>query len=261
MQELTPAMKSSGAVPICVRLGEISGGNILDVCTQDGSFIGTMMKAFRNYDSFVGIDISEENLEKARKKFSDEPVEFILMNTESLIFDDDSFDTVCISHSIHHLENPIHVLKEMLRVLKPGGHLILQELFCDDNQSEAKQTDILIHHWGAKIDTMRGEPHFETLPRKQIRNFVTALGLNDIEEFESKRYVKCLFCENQEKCEDPMNSIDFAIEEVDRVLQRIVDHPEYNKFGQEAHLLRERIRTTGFESASLLFFICKKNLQ
>ena len=152
------------------RLGEISGGKVLDVGTQDGSFIGMLMKTLGDFESFIGIDISDEKLEKARNKFKDDPVEFVEMNAEDMAFDDNSFDTVCISHSIHHLEKPKLVLGEMQRVLKPEGYLILQEMFCDGNQSEAKQTDILSHHWGAKIDSLRGEPHFETLTRKQIRN-------------------------------------------------------------------------------------------
>jgi len=260
VQELTVAMETSGAVEIWKRLGEISGGKVLDVGTQEGGFISTLMKALRDYDSFVGIDISEENLEKARSKFKDKPVEFVSMNAERLTFDDNSFDTVSISFSIHHLENPKQVLDEMKRVLRPGGNLILQEMFCDGDQSEAKQTDIRVHHWGAKVDSLRGIPHFETLSREQLRNLVRSMKLDSIEDFESKRYVKCLSCEDIEQCEDPKNEniIDFAIKEIDEKLDEAKDHPMYDEFSEEANLLKKRVRSIGSEPASFLFFICVK---
>ncbi len=258
MQEITASMKSSGAVEIAQRLGEISGGKVLDVATQQGSFIEVLMKTLRDFDSFIGIDISEEHIEKARKKFSKDPVEFQKMNAEELTFEDNIFDTVCMSHSIHHLSNPDRVLSEMVRVLKPGGHLILQEMFCDGDQSEAKQNDIASHHWGAKIDRFEGETHFETYTREQLRTLVGTLDFKDMEHFESERYLKCLFCEDMEECGDPMNSIKFAIEEIDRIFKRAKNHPQYKELSQEAQVLKEKIEAVGSMPASLLFFICKK---
>ena len=57
MQSLSAGMKNSGAVEICQRLGEISGGKILDVATSQGGCINTMMDALKDHDSFIGIDI------------------------------------------------------------------------------------------------------------------------------------------------------------------------------------------------------------
>ena len=259
MQKLSASMKSSGAVEICKRLGEMSGGKVLDVGTSEGSFIKTLMKILRDYDSFIGIDISEEDLEKARSKFNDEPVEFIGMNAEKMTFDDNSFDTVCISFSIHHLEKPNKVLDEMQRVLKPGGHLIIQEMFCDDDQNEAKQTETLVHHWDAKVDSIRGVPHFETLSREQLRELVRSMKFSSIEDFESQRYVKCIFCEDMEKCGDPKHKdiIEFAIREINEILGRIIDHPRFKGLSHEAELLKKRVKSIGTEPASFLFFICK----
>ncbi|MHA1908102.1 MAG: methyltransferase domain-containing protein [Candidatus Thorarchaeota archaeon] len=258
MQEPTTAMKSSGALEITQRLGEISGGVILDIATQQGSFINVLMKTLKDYDSFFGIDISEEHIEKAKNKFSDDPVEFEIMNAEELTFKDNSFDTVCMSHSIHHMKNPNQALDEMIRVLKPGGYLILQEMFRDSDQSEAKQNDIASHHWGAKIDRFEGESHFETYSREQLRTLVGSLDVIELEDFESERYLKCLFCEDMEKCGDPKNNIEFAIEEIDRILKRAEKHPQYEELSQEAQELREKIESTGSMPASLLLFICRK---
>lgn len=253
-------MKASGAVEIFNRLAEISGGKVLDVATSQGGFIDTMMDVLKDYDSFIGIDIASADLEKARSKFEDKPVEFEIMNAESMAFPDDSFDTVCISYSIHHLENPKQVLEEIKRVLKPGGYLIIQECVCDGDQSEAKLTEIMVHHWGAKLDTLRGLPHFETYSRKKLRDLIQSMKFDNVEIYESKRYVKCLFCEDMEKCENPKNEdiINREIKEIDDLLEKLKEHPDYDNLCVEAELLRKRVRATGVEPEDFLFFICRK---
>ncbi|MHA1925897.1 MAG: class I SAM-dependent methyltransferase, partial [Candidatus Thorarchaeota archaeon] len=110
---------------------ELSLAEILDVGTQEGDFINTLMKTLRGYNSFVGIDISPDDLKKAREQFKDDSVDLMEMNAETMSFPDNHFDTVCISYSIHHVENIDTVLAEMHRVLKPGGNFIIQELYSD----------------------------------------------------------------------------------------------------------------------------------
>ena len=259
MQNLTDSIRNSGVLEIRDRLSSFSAGRTLDVGTQHGDFITTLMKFVKDYEAFVGIDILEKNVEKARESFHDEPVEFELMNAEELSFDDESFDTVCISYSIHHLENVKVVLREMMRVLKPGGHLILQEMFSDEDQSEAKITEFLTHHLGARLDRMNGTPHFDTFLRQQLKDIVNVLGMSRVEVHEVTWYLKCLACENTKKCEDPKSeyNMDLGREEINEVLQRAKDHssPEIQT---EAERLLERVKTTGYHSASHMFFICKK---
>ena len=260
MQKLTTAMKTSGAVEIYQRLREISGGKVLDVGTSQGSFIDTLMKTLKDYDSFIGIDISQKDLEKARSKFTDKPVEFDIMNAESMGFEDETFDTVCISYSIHHLKNPKQVFAEIKRVLKQNGHLIIKECFYDGDQEESKQTDIMLHNFCIKIDTLRGDNHFEMFSRKQLKDLVMSMKLRDIEVYESKRFVKCLFCEDMVECDDPKNkdNVDFHLKDIDELIEKMIDYPQYEELCQEADSLRKRVRATGVTPASHLFFVCRK---
>jgi len=259
LQSLTDSIRNSGVLEIRDRLSSISAGRALDVGTQHGGFITTLMKFVKDYEAFVGIDILEKNMEKARESFHDEPVEFELMNAEELSFDDESFDTVCISCSLHHLENVNTVLSEMMRVLKPGGHLILQEMFSDEDQGEAKITDSLTHHLGARLDRMNGTPHFDTFSRQQLKDIVNELGMSRVEVYEATWSLKCLFCENTKKCEDPKSeyNLELGRDEINEVLQRTKDHTS-PKIQTEAELLLERVETTGYHATSQLFFICKK---
>ena len=141
---------------------------MLDVCTGEGDFISILMQTLNGYERFIGIDMSQKDLEVARKNFDGHPVQFMEMDAGNLAFDDNTFDTVCIANSLHHLSDPDVVLGEMKRVLKHGGHFIVQEMYQDGDQSEAQITDTLEHHWGAKIDRQLGEIHYETLTQKEI---------------------------------------------------------------------------------------------
>ncbi|MHA2355989.1 MAG: class I SAM-dependent methyltransferase [Candidatus Thorarchaeota archaeon] len=257
---MTESIRNSGVLEIRNRMTSISGGEVLDVGTQHGNFITVMMKSLKDYKGFVGIDISEENLEKAREEITDDSVVFKLMNAEELKFEDDAFDTVCISHSLHHLDNIDAVLGEMMRVVKPGGHLILQEIFSDDDQSDAQQTEILTHHLGARIDRMEGAPHFDTLSRQQVMDRVNGLGLSTVEFFETAWGLNCLDCDKAKDCEDPKSDYNMKHggEEIDDVLKRAKEHPDTDDIQEEAILLLERLERTGYQSASLLFFICRK---
>jgi ubiquinone/menaquinone biosynthesis C-methylase UbiE len=260
MQSMTESIRNSGVLEIRDRISAISGGRVLDVGTQRGDFINAMMNSMKDYEAFVGIDISEEDLEKARKEVSGDSVEFKLMNGEDLAFENDSFDTVCISHSLHHLDNIDTVLGEMLRVLKPGGHLILQEIFSDEDQSGAQQTEILTHHLGARIDRMKGVPHFDTLTRNQIKEIVKELGMNTVEVFETAWGLNCIDCDKAQECEDPKSEFNLknGREEMEDILKRAKEHPATDDIQQEAKLLLDRLEETGYQSASLLFFICEK---
>jgi len=147
------------------------------------------MKTLRDYDSFVGIDNSKKDAESAKKRFKGHPVEIIDVNAETLEFGNDLFDTVCISFSLHHLSKIDKVLREMKRVLRPGGHFIMQEMFCDGKQSEAQKTDIRQHHWNAEIDSLFSVVHNKTLTKQKIEDIVNKLKLKEVEIFESTHYV------------------------------------------------------------------------
>ena len=115
MENLPKGLASSNACKIAKRLGSVSGGKVLDVGTGGGDFIDTLMKTLKDYDSFVGIDYclsakSRKEMESARKRFEGKSVRLFEMNAENMKFEEGSFDTVCISYSLHHLANIDKVL-------------------------------------------------------------------------------------------------------------------------------------------------------
>ena len=73
----------------------------------------------------VGIDIFEDKLAFARKKLPD--VEFVNGSAYELPFDDGRFDQVLVRDVIHHLDEPERAIREVRRVLAPGGRLDVLE--------------------------------------------------------------------------------------------------------------------------------------
>ena len=213
-----------------------------------------------DYKSFTGIDISEDELKKARDQFKDAPVNFIEMNAEAMTFQDNQFDTACASYTIHHLVNIDTVLAEMYRVLKPGGTFIIQEMYSDGEQTAAQHVDLDVHTFDAKADSLLGIPHFEAITRQSLRNSVDKIGLNDVQVFESSWSVKCLFCDDAPECENPTraDNIEFVTKQIDDSLAKVSGHISYDVLREEAESLKERVKEDGLSAASLIYFFGKK---
>ncbi len=268
MEDLPEGLASSNARRIAQKLGAISAGRVLDVATARGGFIDTLIKTLKAYDSFVGIDYypsheSKKDMESAEKRFAGKAVQFLQMNAENLQFEDESFDTVCISHSLHHLASIDKVMAEMKRVLKKGGNFILQELYCDGEQTEAQKVDELVHEWDARIDSLLGITHNKTLTRQEIRDVVHGLQLSEIEIFDSTHPVDCLFCERKYQCEDPRNQATFhdSINDIDDGIKRIENHPDLQarmRLMEDAQKIKEAIAKSGASPASYLFVLGRK---
>ena len=103
------------------RLKHLSGGAVLDIATGKGGFVEYLKDRFKDFDSILGIDPAADRIKEATTKLAGDRIRFAVMNGEKLAFEDNSFNTVSISNSLHHLTRVEPVLSEMHRVLKPGG--------------------------------------------------------------------------------------------------------------------------------------------
>ena len=111
--------------------------NILDVASGTGDFaIGTARKAAAG-SHITGIDLSEGMLKIGREKIAKEGLsEMISMqegDCEALPFSDGTFDRVTVAFGVRNFEHLETGLNEMLRVLKPGGKLVILELSVPSN--------------------------------------------------------------------------------------------------------------------------------
>lgn len=263
MDDLPKGLEHSGAIEIARALGDLDGGRVLDVGTGDGDFIVALIEVLGGYSKFTGVDLDVEKLEKGRERLEGVDAELLEMDGGDLAFDDGAFDTVCISHSLHHLERAGDVMAEMFRVLRPGGNFILQEMFADGEQTPAQMTDILTHHWSAKVDTLLGTYHRETYLRKEIRSAVEVIDLRDVRAFETTHNIKCLTCEDRFKCEDPLDPefVKSGVKDIEDDLQKLEAFPDREQadiLSEEGKALMNRVHETGVYPASTMFVIGRK---
>jgi demethylmenaquinone methyltransferase/2-methoxy-6-polyprenyl-1,4-benzoquinol methylase len=104
--------------------------HILDVATGTGD-MALMAYKLLQPAKITGIDISEGMLELGRKKVEKEQLgEKIHLqqgDSETINFADNTFDAVMVAFGVRNFENLENGLAEMLRVLKPGGRLVVLE--------------------------------------------------------------------------------------------------------------------------------------
>ncbi|MBT8327847.1 MAG: bifunctional demethylmenaquinone methyltransferase/2-methoxy-6-polyprenyl-1,4-benzoquinol methylase UbiE [Bacteroidia bacterium] len=101
---------------------------ILDVATGTGDFAIATLKI--NPDEVIGVDISEGMLEVGKKKIADKGIQNIRLeygDSEDLQFDDNTFDAVIVAFGVRNFENLSKGLKEINRVLRPGGIAMVLE--------------------------------------------------------------------------------------------------------------------------------------
>lgn len=102
---------------------------MLDVATGTGDFAIEALKL--NPVKITGIDISAGMLEMGQKKIVSrglsDKIELLLGDSENLPFADHFFDAVTVAFGVRNFENLEKGLKEINRVLKPGGMIVVLE--------------------------------------------------------------------------------------------------------------------------------------
>jgi demethylmenaquinone methyltransferase/2-methoxy-6-polyprenyl-1,4-benzoquinol methylase len=104
--------------------------NILDVATGTAD-MALMAYKILQPQKITGIDISDQMLELGKKKIEKEGLKnFIELqhgDSETIKFAENTFDAVMVAFGVRNFENLENGLAEMLRVLKPGGQLVILE--------------------------------------------------------------------------------------------------------------------------------------
>jgi len=229
-------------VPIDPRdvLGDISGGRVLDVATGAGGFVRFLLDGLRDHAEIVGIDANGERAAAFSAAFGNTPgVRFEQMDAHTLDFPDRSFDTVSVSNSLHHFADPDPVLAEMLRVLRRGGHVVINEMF-RDGQSDEQMTHVLLHHWWAAVGRARGEMHRETYLRAEIVAIVGRLGLSDLRVLD--------LADPDEDPHDPGTVAELE-DAIDRHIGLAAGDPDLQARGE---VLRSRLREVGVRGPTQL---------
>jgi len=138
----------------------IPGGKFLDVGCGSGDFLA-LMKSF-NMDCY-GVEPGRYDKEVARKK----QLKIFNGNLEDAKYPKNYFDVITLNHVLEHVPNPTKTLKELHRILKPGGTLII-----GIPQSSCWAYKIFKENWVA-LDIPR---HLFTFSKENICKYVKKEG-------------------------------------------------------------------------------------
>lgn len=151
------------------------GGDVLEL----GVGTGLSLLDYTKNVSVIGIDYSPEMLAKARKKIKDKGAgsvnDLLEMDARFLTFADASFDTVAAMHILSVVPEPERVMREIARVLKPGGQVIITNYFMQTKgilawigRLAARFDSLLGWHSDFEIERILGEDNLEIKLQKKI---------------------------------------------------------------------------------------------
>lgn len=153
-----------------VRLsGAGSESRVLDVACGPGLL--TIAFAER-CAAAVGVDATEALLERARaaaRERGASNVAFQVGDARRLPHLDDTFDVAACRAAFHHFEAPAQVLREMRRVTRPGGTLLIADFVSADEAARAERHN--------RLERLCDPTHVRALSERELRGLVEREGL------------------------------------------------------------------------------------
>jgi ubiquinone/menaquinone biosynthesis C-methylase UbiE len=132
---------------------------------------GTFTRAFAARVKFIhGLDITPALLDQARVAAAKEHLAnciFECGDAYSLPYAAAKFDLASCAYALHHMENPAAAMKELARVVRPGGRLALVDIFVPDGCDPAVAN---------AIERARDASHCSTLLRGELLALCTDAG-------------------------------------------------------------------------------------
>ncbi|MDP0493244.1 MAG: class I SAM-dependent methyltransferase [Fusobacterium sp. JB021] len=124
---------------------------------------------FYSKNHVIAIDPDEKMIIEAGKKINGKNIEIVLASGERLPFNDNIFDTVVITLSLCTIPDPDKTLKEVKRVCKANGKLLILEHIKNENKFLFFLQNILTPMW--KVFAMGCHLNRDTINTIEINNF------------------------------------------------------------------------------------------
>ena len=129
-----------------IELSGVRKGNaVLDIAGGTGDLAARFADIVGPQGRVVLADINDSMLKVGRDKLLDNGrlgnLEFVQADAQHLPFPDDSFDCVTIAFGLRNVTDKSMALRSMLRVLKPGGRLLVLEFSKPENELVSKAYD------------------------------------------------------------------------------------------------------------------------
>ena len=218
----------------------------LDIATRDGAFAKEMYAGFGSCREITALDRSDKMFEKGREKCAGMPVNFVIGDACHMDFEDNTFDVVAIGNSLHHIPDLAALLSEIKRVVKPGGLILLSEMY-NDGQPKASLTHWILHDIDCTMHTNDGIYQHPTYSKSEILWLARNASLT----------VEKTLCD---LIDDPkvVAKLRERIAAVPENLKKYESNPAHAFLAAEAAWLNEEYEANGVTSAEQLVVFCRK---
>ncbi len=150
-QQMDHSAANRSVVERFLQLGGAACTRVIDLGTGPGD-IPILLAQQAAKPRIVAVDLAEEMLKLARPKLAplglQHRIEFVRADVKALPYPDHSFDGVFSNTILHHIPDPLPFLRETARILRPGGVLLIRDLFRPATP-EAAHALVQLHAAGA----------------------------------------------------------------------------------------------------------------
>ena len=154
---------------------------VLECACGTGLLSGVIAKKCKN---LIATDFSLNMLKKAKKKYSKyNNIEFKKCNILQIEYPDEKFDVVVAANVIHLLDEPSKALKELDRVCRRGGKMIIPTYM---NKNYKGKTNMFVNTVGKVGANFKTQFTLDT-----YKNFFESLGYNDAQYFFIEGRIPC----------------------------------------------------------------------
>jgi SAM-dependent methyltransferase len=143
--------------------------DVLDVACGGGLIVCAFAPHVRHA---TGIDLTPAMLERARALAAEKRLENVAWHqgdVRSLPWPDARFDTVVTRFSFHHFQDPLGVLCEMTRVCRPGGRVVVVDMYASEEKAKAEA-------WN-RLEVLRDPSHVRALSLEELTELFRGAGL------------------------------------------------------------------------------------
>jgi len=159
------------ATKLLIELAELAPADqVLDVACGPGLVACAVAPHVRHV---IGVDLTPAMIDKAVELQSRQGLsnlDWLVGDVSLLPFAKDQFSAALTRYSLHHVLDPLRAVSEMVRVVRPGGRVVVADLVLPAEQGRAYD----------RVERLRDPSHVGVLSNAEVAKLMTDLGLVDL---------------------------------------------------------------------------------
>jgi ubiquinone/menaquinone biosynthesis C-methylase UbiE len=153
-----------------VEFARLTGG---ETVVEVGAGTGNFLQLFDDVAArLIAVDLTPGMLLEARRRFPE--MEHVVADGARLPFGSRAVELVATAQALHHIWEPLPILKEMRRVMREDGRVLIVDQVATERYEEA----VLMN----QLDTVRDPSHASSRPASALRTLLRVAGLRIISE-------------------------------------------------------------------------------